>query len=476
MPGWLTARRQRLLPVAGTVLCVAVAPVTALVARSGPLAITTAAASGCSTRAPGTVTYAVNGIQVSTLAGHVEQGDEASASFTVPAGCTLQLSLVAYTAPSGVFDGTTILQQRVYGARSGTFGPGRHSLSVRVPACFFQLDFVHGPVITTFGPPGSGNYYTNQGRLISSAMGGSTSCASRPLATLTVHILRQGTAGEVSGGAVTIDAAGGPLTSPNPVVGAVVASGRAVAVAAAAPAGWRFVNNPAQPDVITGAGTAARLAGGIVVPPARAAEVDFYVVPIVTPPLAAHLTLTKTVDPATTVVGGTVTYVVTLANTGGKAAGNVTVQDVLTGTAGFRVNDGTNGTANSFAGAPLTTVYKFGDGLYRWSYASVNPGEVNVVRFAATLRLPPVPLVNATVITLVNAATIPGLPAAVATTTAPYGGGAQPGGVQAASVGTPATGGDVQTVAAGFLFLGGLGMILLGSLARRRDEEYGHHG
>jgi LPXTG-motif cell wall-anchored protein len=96
-------------------------------------------------------------------------------------GCTGQeLSLVSYTAPSDTFSRETASQQRIFQAKTGTFGDatGTHTyvLSVNVPSCFFQIDFVTGKPIAQFGPAASNNFYSDQGRLLAGFNGGMTSC------------------------------------------------------------------------------------------------------------------------------------------------------------------------------------------------------------------------------------------------------------------------------------------------------------
>jgi hypothetical protein len=112
-----------------------------------------------------------------SLSGHVASGDRVVASFTVPAHCSVEASLVSYQAPSSSYDARTASQQTVFDSQDRTFGAGNQSLSVAVPNCYFQVDFVRGPVIQHLGPAGSNNFYGAQGRLISSANGGSRSCA-----------------------------------------------------------------------------------------------------------------------------------------------------------------------------------------------------------------------------------------------------------------------------------------------------------
>ena len=65
----------------------------------------------------------------------------------------------------------------MYQSVTQTFGPGEHTLTVKLPGSNFQVDFVCGGVIQHLGPAGSNNSYTPQGRLISADNGGPV-CAS----------------------------------------------------------------------------------------------------------------------------------------------------------------------------------------------------------------------------------------------------------------------------------------------------------
>ena len=62
-------------------------------------------------------------------------------------------------------------------SKTQTSSTGTTSLSVNVPSCYYQIDFVYGTVIAQFGPAGTNNFYGRQGRLISSLNGGVTSCS-----------------------------------------------------------------------------------------------------------------------------------------------------------------------------------------------------------------------------------------------------------------------------------------------------------
>ncbi len=90
-------------------------------------------------------------------------GSSAQASFTVGAGCApLELSLVSYTSPSASFDQSTAEQQVLYDATTATLGPGSHTLSVAVPACFFQVDLVVGAPLQHLGPEGAATSTRNR--------------------------------------------------------------------------------------------------------------------------------------------------------------------------------------------------------------------------------------------------------------------------------------------------------------------------
>jgi hypothetical protein len=105
------------------------------------------------------------------------QGGTASVTFTVAADCNVQLSLVSYQAPAATFSEDTASQQTIFDTATATLAAGAHTLSVDVPNCFFQVDFILGSPIATLGPAGSSNFYSAQGRLISAMNGGTASCS-----------------------------------------------------------------------------------------------------------------------------------------------------------------------------------------------------------------------------------------------------------------------------------------------------------
>ncbi len=123
------------------------------------------------------ITYTINGTTtVSTLTGNVTEGDKVQVNFAVAAGKTVELSLVSYKATAPFSDANNLQFQQIYQVATGTFGAGRHSLTVWVPKCYFQLDFVGGKAIDPFGPAGSNILYGAQSRLISFVNGGTQSC------------------------------------------------------------------------------------------------------------------------------------------------------------------------------------------------------------------------------------------------------------------------------------------------------------
>ena len=108
------------------------------------------------------------------LRGNTHQGDTIQVVFTNNA--THQFSLVVYTAPGSTFDANTASQQSVFDVDGGTFAPGTHTLTVTLPKCFYQVDFVCGSVINELGPADSNIFYTPQNRLFSADNGGVNIC------------------------------------------------------------------------------------------------------------------------------------------------------------------------------------------------------------------------------------------------------------------------------------------------------------
>ena len=107
-----------------------------------------------------------------TLQGNLQQGDTITANFTTN---TPQLiTLVSYVAPSSNFSDLT--QQVIFSQASSTTTAGKQSLTIKVPNCYFQVDFICGPAIDQFGPTGSNIAYHAQNRYIDGQQGGTQAC------------------------------------------------------------------------------------------------------------------------------------------------------------------------------------------------------------------------------------------------------------------------------------------------------------
>ena len=119
------------------------------------------------TCSPTNVSYLVNGCTtVSDLGGQTAQGETVTVTFTV--SMTEQLTLVSYIAPSSSWNQSIAYQQQIFDEASGTFTPGTYSLTVLIPNCYYQIDFVCGPAINVLVPltyngsclrPGQQQYY-----------------------------------------------------------------------------------------------------------------------------------------------------------------------------------------------------------------------------------------------------------------------------------------------------------------------------
>jgi hypothetical protein len=125
---------------------------------------------------------------VSDLRGNTKEGETVTATFTVPAGTSEQITLVSYNAPTPTFNSSNAYQQTIYQQASGTFGPGTHTLTVKIPNNDYQIDFACGAAISElgaptyngnpYGPDSSNIFYSAQSRLISADNGGTVANAS----------------------------------------------------------------------------------------------------------------------------------------------------------------------------------------------------------------------------------------------------------------------------------------------------------
>ena len=76
-------------------------------------------------------------------------------------------TLVSYTAPGPTFVASQAAQQQIFDIDTGVFGPGSYTLTVTIPHCYYQVDFVCGNAIDHFGPANSNIFYSAQNRLFS---------------------------------------------------------------------------------------------------------------------------------------------------------------------------------------------------------------------------------------------------------------------------------------------------------------------
>ena len=161
-------------------LLITLAPLAAAASLLGvPVASADTAPASC----PTDVHALLSGAQL-----NVNVGGTSSATFTIPAGCTVKVSLVSYTASAPEFTWDNAVDEVVYDRVTENLGAGTHTLSVKTPDCYYQLDLVQGEVITAFGPYATqpNNFYTPQGRLVASANGGVNACVAATPATTAV--------------------------------------------------------------------------------------------------------------------------------------------------------------------------------------------------------------------------------------------------------------------------------------------------
>lgn len=109
------------------------------------------------------------GIWLSSLT--AMQGGAATVSFKVEEECSgVLLTLASYKAKQPHFDAKT--KQPLYRHVTRRFEAGRHTVSVPVPDCYYQADFVYGEAIKVVQ---EGDFYG--WRVIESRHGGDAPCA-----------------------------------------------------------------------------------------------------------------------------------------------------------------------------------------------------------------------------------------------------------------------------------------------------------
>jgi hypothetical protein len=120
--------------------------------------------------------YVIDGCKtVTELSGNVQPGDIVTVYFTAAANTNELITLVSYTAPDSSFNASDAYEQVIYddasvqvsGSASQTY-----SLTVQIPTTDYQIDFICGPAINTFGPACSNIFYHAQNRIFDSSNGG----------------------------------------------------------------------------------------------------------------------------------------------------------------------------------------------------------------------------------------------------------------------------------------------------------------
>lgn len=147
-------------------------------------AVTGASASAptCSnygTAQPQNIFYTINSNTFTSLSGNLAPGATVTVFFDLSSPTdTTMFSLVAYKAPGSTYNAATAPLQTIYNVDTRTFyGTGTHNLTVVVPHCYYQVDFVKGCPIVELGAGGNNDYYSAQGRLIASDNGGMGQCS-----------------------------------------------------------------------------------------------------------------------------------------------------------------------------------------------------------------------------------------------------------------------------------------------------------
>ncbi len=108
--------------------------------------------------------------------------NKATAKFTVKGvDCTMPVTLVVYKSPSA--NGQPLLEQKVYKYTTKTFGPGEHTLTTKLPNCFYQADLVEGS--SPLAPDGTPNFNYQNGQIIDGGLrdfilGGNKKCVDKP--------------------------------------------------------------------------------------------------------------------------------------------------------------------------------------------------------------------------------------------------------------------------------------------------------
>ncbi len=93
--------------------------------------------------------------------------------------CTQDVTVAAWNAPNGT-DGVPFNQQTLNDSKSGTFTVGNHSLTVKKPKCFYQIDLLRGLNPNMLSGSGATINYADW-QYVSSAHGGQACVAPTPV-------------------------------------------------------------------------------------------------------------------------------------------------------------------------------------------------------------------------------------------------------------------------------------------------------
>ena len=126
------------------------------------------------------ILYTADGKTSSDLKDVAQPGKTIKVCFTVAKGTGFSTySFVSYKAPAPTFNRLIADMQVVFDRQTVVVGPegGNRCMEIKIPDCYYQVDFVKGCVIEKLGPANSTNFYTDQNRLIATTTGGSAPCA-----------------------------------------------------------------------------------------------------------------------------------------------------------------------------------------------------------------------------------------------------------------------------------------------------------
>lgn len=175
----------------------------------------------------GKVSAATNDLSCEVYARSYSVGpDTITATFTVDKvgdlNCTKDVTVASWNAPNGT-NGMPFSEQTFVDSKSGTFEPGFHSLTVKKPRCFYQIDLLRG--LSPYGPSGGVDY--TSGQFVSSSHGGQECLPPppTPTPTPTPAPVQPATTVVQTGKSVSL-----PNTGPADILGISAATGAAAGI------------------------------------------------------------------------------------------------------------------------------------------------------------------------------------------------------------------------------------------------------